>query len=184
VIVNVADLPAVCHNLTCDFTYIESVGEITSFLYRENTRILTIEGTNFPTDVADLQGVIFAAAGCKINAEKLTATTLECELEKEPTCGDWKPTVITQKGNIPEAAELATQRVLCTITSIYPATAFNLLGHDNITLSGTNFPHDLSTSEVVITFNDDQSTPCAPQSSATDTLVCLTDPFNRATAAG
>jgi len=91
----VNDLPAVCHNLTCDFTYIDPVGEVTSFAYTEATQTLTIQGTDFSTNIEDYQGVEFALAKCKINADTLSATYIECELEKEPTCGQWKPIVTT-----------------------------------------------------------------------------------------
>ena len=51
-IVSVNEVPAVCHNLTCDFTYIEPVGIIDSFTYDHSTRVLVITGTNLP-DVID-----------------------------------------------------------------------------------------------------------------------------------
>lgn len=41
-IVEVDGLPAVCHNLTCDFTYIKNVGEVTSFTFTETTKELVI----------------------------------------------------------------------------------------------------------------------------------------------
>jgi len=41
-IVEVQGLPAVCHNLTCDFSYIENVGEVTSFQFTEETKKLVI----------------------------------------------------------------------------------------------------------------------------------------------
>jgi len=51
--VTVATLPAVCHNLNCDFTYIANVGEITSFTYTDATKVLTIQGKDFPAALAD-----------------------------------------------------------------------------------------------------------------------------------
>jgi hypothetical protein len=54
-IVNVEGLPAVCHNRTCDFTYIENVGDLTSFSYNTNTQVVTITGTNLPTDITEIQ---------------------------------------------------------------------------------------------------------------------------------
>lgn len=93
-------------------------------------------------------------ANCKITEGKFTATSIECVLDKEPTCGDWKPIITTQKGNVPEVAELAAQTVLCTITVIVPETPLNLLGFDNITFTGTNFPDGLPRSTVDIKFND------------------------------
>lgn len=74
---------------------------------------------------------------------------------------------------------MKAKTVLCTITKIFPDTEFNLLGHDNITFTGTNFPHDLTTSTIEIKFDDTASTVCTAQSSTTTTLVCLTMPFDR-----
>ena len=41
-IVSVGDLPAVCHNLTCDFTYIEAEGQVTDFSFDESSMKLII----------------------------------------------------------------------------------------------------------------------------------------------
>lgn len=49
-IVNVGDQPAVCHNMTCDFTYLTPVGEITSATYDQASKKLVIQGTNLPTN--------------------------------------------------------------------------------------------------------------------------------------
>ena len=54
IVVEVDGLPAVCHNLTCDFTYIEAVGEIASFTYDEGTNELVVVGTGLPADATDL----------------------------------------------------------------------------------------------------------------------------------
>jgi hypothetical protein len=56
----VKDLPAVCHNLTCDFTYLEPVGEITSFTFDETTSKLVITGTELPSDIETIRYVQFA----------------------------------------------------------------------------------------------------------------------------
>jgi hypothetical protein len=50
-IVNVGDngqFPAVCHNMTCDFSYIVPVGEITDFTFTAATKTLQLTGTKFP----------------------------------------------------------------------------------------------------------------------------------------
>lgn len=53
-IVTVNDNPAVCHNMTCDFTYIEPVGQITSFTFTEDSKLLVIEGTELPSVISDI----------------------------------------------------------------------------------------------------------------------------------
>jgi hypothetical protein len=47
-IVKVGGEPAVCHNMTCDFTYTEPHGEITGVTYDKASKKLTITGTNLP----------------------------------------------------------------------------------------------------------------------------------------
>jgi hypothetical protein len=59
-----------------------------------------------------------------------------------------------------------------------------LLGNDNITFTGTNFPHQLEGNTFDLKFSDDDNTPCLIQSSKTDEFVCLTQPFDRDTSAG
>ena len=52
IIVNVGDQPAVCHNMTCDFTYTEPTGEITGVTYDKTTKKVVITGTNLPGKTA------------------------------------------------------------------------------------------------------------------------------------
>ena len=53
-IVTVNDVPAVCHNLTCDFNYTEPVGQITNFLFNHITKVLTLEGVSLPNTTDDI----------------------------------------------------------------------------------------------------------------------------------
>lgn len=127
---------------------------------------------------------MFALSKCKVDEASLSGTAIGCTLEKEPTVGKYLPIVTTQKGNIAIAAAVAKIAVAATITAVVPDTKLNLLGNDNITFTGTNFPHDLATSTFAISFTDDQKTGCVIQSTKSTELVCLTEPFNRATATG
>lgn len=70
VIVNVGEMPAVCKNLTCDFTYTAPVGEITGFTYDEGAKVLVITGTDFPALSADIQRVWYAMTECTIDQAK------------------------------------------------------------------------------------------------------------------
>ena len=45
----VDDQPVACHNMTCDYTYVEPVGEITGATYDDTSRKLIITGVNLPT---------------------------------------------------------------------------------------------------------------------------------------
>jgi hypothetical protein len=75
-IVTVNDVPAVCHNLTCDFNYTEPVGEISNFLFNHNTNVLTLEGESLPNITDDIQSIKFAHTNCVIDESTLTNTTV------------------------------------------------------------------------------------------------------------
>ena len=47
-LVTVDDLPVVCHNMTCDYTYVKPVGEITGATYDDATKKLIITGVDLP----------------------------------------------------------------------------------------------------------------------------------------
>jgi len=49
VLVSVDGEPAVCHNMTCDFTYVEAAGEVTAATFDPITKKLVITGTALPT---------------------------------------------------------------------------------------------------------------------------------------
>jgi hypothetical protein len=59
-----------------------------------------------------------------------------------------------------------------------PLTELNIIGADNITITGLNFPRDLSLSTVSIKFKDPAATTCVPVKSSSTSLVCLTDSFD------
>jgi hypothetical protein len=98
VIVNVNDLPAVCKNLTCDFTYTTPVGEITAFNYDTTSKVVVITGTAFPEKQTDIQKIMFAFSECPIDSAKYSQTSITCTLLTKPTVGDYKPTIITRFG--------------------------------------------------------------------------------------
>jgi len=71
------------------------------------------------------------------------------------------PKVTTAKGNIPTNAEsVKAIAVACTITSAIPDSKLNLLGYDNLTFTGTNFPHELKGNTFELAFDNDVKTPC------------------------
>jgi hypothetical protein len=97
-----------------------------------------------------------------VDPATLTGTNIDCTLVKEPTCGDHIPVITTQLGQVPNEAGVKAVTVTCTITEIHPFKDLNLLGHDNITITGTSFPHELETSTVEIAFDDEKKTACLP----------------------
>lgn len=74
---------------------------------------------------------------------------------------------------------MKAKTIVGTITNIHPHSDLNVLGADNITLTGTNFPHQLEGSTFDLQFDDALKTKCVPQTSKTDTFVCLTNTFDK-----
>lgn len=109
-----------------------------------------------------------------------TETGLECILDREPTCGTWVPKLTATLGVIPNAADIASLEVLCAVTAATPDFDMNIIGGDNITISGEHFPWDLVDNNITVNFNDADSTPCVPQVSNSIDFVCLTTSFNEA----
>lgn len=92
--------------------------------------------------------------------------------------------LVANQGLVNTSSTLRAETITCTVSSIYPTTQLNLLGGDNLTISGTQFPWDMKRSEVELAFNDGQSTKCIPQESTSTELICLTSPFDKAVTAG
>lgn len=162
VIVNVNGLPAVCHNLTCDFTYTAAVGQVTAASFDESTKKVVIAGTELPSKLADIQSVYFALTECQVDESTLSSENVECTLALDPTCGDHLPIITSKFGRIPYADGLAKHSVDCSVDAITPLADLNLLGYDNITLTGKNFPHNLESSTIDLKFDDAQQTKCMP----------------------
>jgi hypothetical protein len=116
-------------------------------------------------------------AGAEVRGA-LSGTEVVCILDRNPTCGTWIPALTTFFGNVPNADSVSALEIQCTITDVTPATDLNLLGGDNITFTGTNFPHEIEGNTFALTFSNDLSTPCVIQETETTELVCLTDPWD------
>lgn len=54
----------------------------------------------------------------------------------------------------------------------------NLMGNDNLTFTGTNFPHEMEGNTFELTFNSHDNAKCTVVDTKTDELVCLTSKFN------
>jgi len=178
--VEVDGLPAVCDGLNCDFTYVANVGEVTGFTFDEASKELLITGTELPLQ-ADIDSIMFAQSTCSVLSS--SATSVSCKLDRNPTCGTWKPTLLAKLGKIVNAASVTGVAVKCTVSAANPLLALNMIGGDNITFTGTNFPYELEGNTITVKFKDTQQTACTPQWSTTDVLVCLTTKFDESTAA-
>jgi hypothetical protein len=115
-----------------------------------------ITGESLPDTLALIDSVDFAISPCTIDFSTLSSTTVECTLDLPPTCGSHQVILTSVNGIIPNSASVESVSVDCTITKIEPSSAdsLNLIGADNITISGTNFPRDFVSSTVEIEFND------------------------------
>jgi hypothetical protein len=104
-IVEIDSKPAVCHSMSCGFTHVPAVGEITSFAITENPWKLTVSGTELPDNLSKIQSISIAASTCTVQGAgedgSLSGTSIECLLDREPVCGDWEPLVTTFFGNVP-----------------------------------------------------------------------------------
>tara|TARA_B110000285_G_C15071768_1_gene588371 strand:+ start:592 stop:1134 length:543 start_codon:yes stop_codon:yes gene_type:complete len=153
-LVTVNDVPTVCHNLSCNFTYTEPVGEVTGYSYNHVSKLLVLEGDSLPNVTSNISSISFAHTNCVLDASTLTNTTVQCTLDEDPTCGIHLPILTSNLGIIPNSALLVAEEIDCTMTSIFPTTTLNLLGGDNLTFTGTMLPKVLSTSSVSIRFSD------------------------------
>jgi hypothetical protein len=68
--------------------------------------------------------------------------------------GSWEPEIISDLGIVPVDATLDKYTIQYTLTSISPTEDLNVLGNDNLTISGTNFPSDIGQNDIVIEFSD------------------------------
>jgi hypothetical protein len=82
-------------------------------------------------------------------------------------------------GLIPVKSDVAKTQIDCTITAIAPATDLNVLGFDNLTITGTNFPRYLTDNTIDIEFSNTQKTKCLAQVSDSTKLVCLSQRFDK-----
>jgi hypothetical protein len=82
-------MPAVCHNLTCDFTYVEAVGQVSSFTFDKTSLKLQLTGEKLPSSLSQISNVNFAKSLCKVDNATLSATNIECTLVNAPTCGSF-----------------------------------------------------------------------------------------------
>jgi hypothetical protein len=154
----------------------ETVTSAGSAYFGDNGCLSNIEP--FTDDDGHLNSFIFYSIDEIVIEETGEVNTISCTLDREATCGLHVPYITTNMGLLPNDPNMEHYRIDCTIVDVWPYSELNLLAIDNLTLSGTQFPWDISNSEVEMTFNDDDLTPCIPQVSQYDELVCLTQPFN------
>lgn len=102
--VHVGEFPAVCKNLSCDFNYVDPIGEITSYKYSEQTYELQLTGVDLPAEIQKIDYIEFAQTRCSIS--KVSATGISCKLDQTPVCGEFFPILVTRDGMISNSKEL------------------------------------------------------------------------------
>jgi len=121
----------------------------------------------------------FANTDCIFDNSTSTHGELHCVLADAPTCGEWIPEVYSDHGLIPTDPSATKIKVDCTVTAITPNTDLNVLGGDNLTISGTNFPKFIADNTVDIGFSNSEGTKCVLQSSKSTEMICLTKSFDK-----
>jgi hypothetical protein len=85
---------------------------------------------------------------------------------------------------VPYATAVADTTVACTITGVEPIGDLNVLGGDNVTFTGTNFPHQIAENTVAIVLTTATKTSnCVVLATESTKMACQTDPFPDKTAA-
>ena len=135
-----------------------------------------------PANTSLVRYVEFAYSKCTVSA--ISNESLSCKLDNEPVCGDHLPKLYSTYGLVNNSVNLTETTITCTVSSVQPTTQLNLLGGDNLTISGTQFPWNIETSTIEIKFTDTQETKCIPQESSSTSLVCLTSAFDVSASAG
>lgn len=126
-----------------------------------------------------MRKIRFANTDCIFDNSTSTHGELHCILADAPTCGEWLPEVYSDHGLIPLDPNTAKIKVDCTVTAITPNTDLNVLGGDNLTISGTNFPKFIADNTVSIGFSNSEGTKCVLQSSKSTEMICLTKSFDK-----
>jgi hypothetical protein len=79
-------------------------------------------------------------------------------------------------GAIPLATALTKEETIdCTITQVAPITDLNILGYDNLTFTGTNFPRSVKGNTISISVVDGskvEKATCNAHTTDSTKLVC------------
>lgn len=90
--------------------------------------------------------VEFGHSPCSLSS--VSSTSISCTLVYEPVCGDHLPKLVSIYGSVNISAALTAETITCSISSVTPTTELNLLGGDNLTFTGLQFPWNLESSTV------------------------------------
>jgi hypothetical protein len=132
VIVEVNDMPALCKNLECGYTYEEPTAELTAMTVTGSD--VEITGTTLPTE---LVSVYIGMTPCTVASND--DTTISCTLDNDVVFGTHYPEVRDEKGLLPVSDDLEPYEVSLVVDSTYPSTDVNPAGQ-YISIYGSGFP--------------------------------------------
>ena len=122
ILVNVDGIPAACVYDNCGYLYTVSAAEVTGQSLAGN--VLTVTGTNLPTDLTD---VMLGDVGC--GPVTGSATTVTCTLLKNPAAGSYDAVdVFSADGRVPVNAGVNAISVALSTDSVTPNTDVNAAG--------------------------------------------------------
>ena len=108
------------------------------------------------TEPATIEKVMLGHQECIVDEDTISETFIQCSFDSnvEIETGSWEPEVVSNLGIIPVTSGLDKYTVKYTLTSLAPTEDLNVLGNDNITITGTNFPTQLKGNTIDIEFSD------------------------------
>ena len=145
-LVTVDEQPVACHNMTCDYTYVKPVGEITGITYDDTSRKLVITGVDLPTLQLDGSSPADAAASNTTASSNSTATTTS----SNSTAADNSTTTTTGGGR----RLLSYLRKLTSDSTTDNSTATSSNSTDNSTTAANNSTTIPSSSNVTLTISN------------------------------
>lgn len=190
--VSVNGLPAVCKNLTCDFSYIESSYEITAFSLDDSEQTLTIEGVSLPENITSIS---FTNVDCTdyvfdqvtetstvdstdefgnvttTEVTEVVGVTITCSMADALTGGSFLPIIKDDYGIIPVSDEVEEFVKEISVDSIEAVEILNMMGGDSLYLIGSGFPSSMDDgSDISVSLSDE--TVCDIEEVYSTEIVC------------
>jgi hypothetical protein len=165
--VTIDGMPALCIDLSCDFTYIQS-DSMMSTQSIDDSDLFTITGSLLPDASSDR--IRLGPVGC--TPQSLAADTITCQLDDTRVSGDWVVRIVTVYGRIPNEID-TTILVPVQADSMLPDSNVNYLGGDVMTISGDHFGYDANA--ISVTYDD--GTICDVISVTMTAITCVNRKF-------
>jgi hypothetical protein len=168
VLVTVEGIDALCASLSCDYSYIAPVGEITEQTLSGFS--VTIRGTELPI-TADITRVVIGDQDCTTGTISSSTTEVTCSLSDLPVAGTHSVQLLTEMGAVGIADGTTEIAVDLIISLVESANELNRYGGSTITITGTGFGSVAA--DVVITMTGDGTT-CRVYFIEPTSITCVT----------